>query len=255
VRDRRRTGGAGGTGAAFGVRPGRGLDSPRGPGGRPPPDHRPLLSASPAGQSLLSAVGGKLGIAETTLPFVVFAAIWAATDREIGPAAAVAAGIAFAFAGARIVRGDTPQFALSGAFGVGIAAIVASTTGRAEDFFLPGILLNAASATAFSISILAGRPLLGYIATPILKEQPDWHRDPEVRALYTRASWIWVALFSFRLAVQFPLYLTGAVGPLAIARVICGPPLFALGLWLSYLVLRPRFDRDGGPLRHTEGDE
>jgi hypothetical protein len=204
---------------------------------------------------LLAAVGGRLGIAETTVPFVVFAAIWAANDREVGPAAAVAVAIAFAFAIARIIRGDTPQFALSGAFGVAIAAIVASTTGRAEDFFLPGILLNAASATAFGISILAGRPLLGYIASPLLKEESDWHRDPEVRALYTRASWIWVGIFSFRLAVQLPLYLTGAVGPLAVARVIAGPPLFALGLWLSYLVLRSRFDRVGGPLRHTEGDE
>ncbi|HEX6117637.1 MAG TPA: DUF3159 domain-containing protein [Solirubrobacterales bacterium] len=204
---------------------------------------------------MLSAVGGRLGIAETTVPFVVFAAIWAATDREVGPAAAVAVGVAFAFALARIARGATPQFALSGALGVGIAAVVAATTGRAEDFFLPGLLLNAASVTAFLVSILAGRPLLGYIAAPMLKEHGDWHRDPGVRALYTRASWIWVGVFSFRLAVQLPLYLTGAVGPLALARVIAGPPLFALGLWLSYLVLRPRFDRLHVPLRNTEGDE
>jgi len=39
-----------------------------------------------------------------------------------------------------------------------------------------------------------------------------------------------------------------------VARVIAGPPLFALGLWLSYLVLRPRFDRLHDPLRNTEGD-
>ena len=255
LRDRRRPGARGGPGAAFGVRARRGRDPARGPGRRTSASDFTVLTTTPAGESLLSAVGGRLGIAETTVPFVLFAAIWAANDREVGLAAAVAVGIAFAFAGARIVRGESPQFALSGAFGVGIAAIVASTTGRAEDFFLPGILLNAASATAFLISILAGRPLLGYIATPLLKEESDWHSDPAARALYARASWIWVGVFSFRLAVQLPLYLTGAVGPLAIARVIAGPPLFALGLWLSYLVLRPRFDRLHGPLRNTEGDE
>jgi hypothetical protein len=213
------------------------------------------VSASPAGQSLLSAVGGRLGIAETTVPFVVFAAVWAANDRDVATAAIVAVAVAAGFAAARIMRGATPQFALSGAFGVGIAAIVASTTGRAEDFFLPGILLNAASGTAFLVSTLAGRPLLGYIAAPMLKEEPGWHRDPEIRGLYARASWIWVGIFFFRLSVQLPLYLLGAVGPLALARVVAGPPLFALGLWLSYLVLRPRFDRVGGPLRHTEGHE
>jgi len=178
--------------------------------------------------------------------------IWGATGREIAPAAIAAVAIAALFAGLRIARGDTPQFALSGALGVGIAALVASTTGRAEDFFLPGILINAASATAFLVSIAAARPLLGYIAAPLLREEPGWHRDPATRGLYTRASWIWVGIFSFRLAVQLPLYLTGAVGPLAVARVIAGPPLFALGLWLSYLVLRPRFDRSRAALRHTE---
>ena len=61
----------------------------------------------------------------------------------------------------------------------------------------------------------------------------------EERALYTKASWIWVGLFCFRLAIQLPLYLSGLVGPLAVARVITGLPLFALGLWLSYLLLRP----------------
>jgi MFS family permease len=203
---------------------------------------------------MLAALGGRLGIAESTLPFITFAAVYAATGREIAPAAVVALALAVALAIARIVRGDTPQYALGGAFGVGIAALVASTTGRAEDFFLPGILLNAASAIAFGISIVVGRPLIGYIAGPLLREEPGWHRDPEVRRLYARASAIWVGIFCFRLAVQLPLYLTGEVAPLAVARVVAGPPLFALGLWLTYLLLRPRFERSAEPSRHTEGD-
>lgn len=195
-----------------------------------------------------------MGIAETTLPFVTFAAVWTATGREVGPAAAAAVGLVAALALARLLRGDTPQYALGGAFGVAIAAIFASTTGRAEDFFLPGILLNAASAVAFTGSIAIGRPLVGYIAAPLVREESGWHRDPELARLYARASWVWVGIFSFRLAVQLPLYLTGAVGPLALARVVAGPPLFALGLWVTYLLLRPRLERPGRLLRHTDGD-
>ncbi|MGI8726818.1 MAG: DUF3159 domain-containing protein, partial [Solirubrobacterales bacterium] len=67
----------------------------------------------------------------------------------------------------------------------------------------------------------------------------EWHQDPTQRAAFTRASWIWVGLFAFRLSIQVPLYVTEAVGPLAAARVVTGVPLFALAAWLSYLILRP----------------
>jgi hypothetical protein len=56
--------------------------------------------------------------------------------------------------------------------------------------------------------------------------------------MYARASWLWVGLFLLRLAVQLPLYLAGAVVALGTARVAMGIPLFALGIWLSWLVIR-----------------
>jgi len=139
---------------------------------------------------------------------------------------------------ARLLRRQTTQFALSGVLGVAFGAFVASRTGKAEDFFLPGILINAGSATAYLISILVRRPLLGLIVSTVTGEGRAWYRDPERRLAYTKASWIWVGLFCFRLSIQLPLYLSGLVGPLAVARVVTGIPLFALGVWLSYLLLR-----------------
>jgi Protein of unknown function (DUF3159) len=49
---------------------------------------------------------------------------------------------------------------------------------------------------------------------------------------------MWSALFVIRLAVQLPLYLAGAVVALGVARTAMGLPLFGLGLWLSYLLVR-----------------
>ena len=66
-----------------------------------------------------------------------------------------------------------------------------------------------------------------------------WREDPEQVRAYTRASWIWVGLFSLRLAVQLPLYLASALTALGAARVAMGIPLFAVGIWLSWLILRP----------------
>jgi hypothetical protein len=56
--------------------------------------------------------------------------------------------------------------------------------------------------------------------------------------LYARASWIWVGVFAVRLAVQLPLYLAGALVALGVARAAMGVPIFAVAIWLTFLVLR-----------------
>jgi hypothetical protein len=190
-------------------------------------------------ESIYEAVGGPLGIAESTLPFIVFTTVWALTGNDIKIGGIAAVSVTAALAVARILKRETVQFALSGVVGVAFGAFVANRTGNAEDFFLPGILINAGSAAAYLISIAVRRPLLGLIVSAVTGEGNRWYRDEERRQAYSRASWIWVGLFCFRLSIQLPLYLTGAVGPLAVARVITGLPLFALGLWLSYALLRP----------------
>jgi len=68
----------------------------------------------------------------------------------------------------------------------------------------------------------------------------SWRKDPRQVRDFSRASWVWVVLFSLRLAVQLPLYLADAVTALGVARIAMGIPLFAVGIWLSWLILRPR---------------
>ena len=105
-----------------------------------------------------------------------------------------------------------------------IAAFIASKTGKAEDFFLPGLLLNAAYALAYLISIAIRWPLIGVILGPLGGEGMAWRKDPEQVRLYSRASWIWVGVFTARLAVQLPLYLAGALLALGIAKTAMGHP-------------------------------
>ena len=188
--------------------------------------------------SLLGAVGGWLGIAESTLPFIAFTIVWTATGRDVLIGGIVAVAISAVLAAARLIRRQTTQFALSGVIGVAFGAFVATRTGNAEDFFLPGILINIGSCLVYLTSIAVRRPLLGLILSTFTGEGREWYRDPVRRSAYTRASWIWVGLFAFRLSIQLPLYLSGLVGPLAVARVVTGIPAFALAVWLSYLVLR-----------------
>lgn len=195
---------------------------------------------SSAPPSLTDAVGGPLGIAESALPSVAFVATYTISGQDTRAALVVAVALGVVFAVARIVRGKTVQFALSGLAGLALSAYVVSRTGKAEDFFLPGLLANAGYALAYLVSILVRWPLLGIIVATLRGQKMDWRQDPVQLRAYSRASWIWVALFSLRLAVQLPLYLAGAPTALGVARIAMGVPLFAVGIWLSWLILRPR---------------
>jgi hypothetical protein len=190
--------------------------------------------------SLTDAVGGPLGVAESALPAAAFVVTYTASGQDTTAALIAAIALGVVFAVARIARGQTVQFALAGLGGLALSAYVVSRTGKAEDFFLPGLLANAAYAAAYLISIVVRWPLLGVILAALRGGDMSWRKDPEAVRSYSRASWVWVALFSLRLAVQLPLYLASALTALGVARIAMGIPLFAVGIWLSWLILRPR---------------
>jgi hypothetical protein len=189
---------------------------------------------------LLAALGGPQGIADSSLPALAFVIAYTASGNELTVAVWVAVGVGALMTVIRLARRETLQFALAGFAGVALSAFIADRTGRAEDFFLPGLLLNAAYAAAYLISIMVRWPLLGVLLAPVLGEGKTWRNDPERVRLYTRASWIWVGVFTLRLAVQLPLYLAGALLALGIAKTAMGLPIFLIAIWLSYLVLNPR---------------
>jgi hypothetical protein len=203
-----------------------------------PPDAERAGRAEPP--SLAEAVGGPLGLLETSVPAVAFVVAYVASGSDTNTAAGVAVGLALVLSIARLVRRESPRHALSGLVGVAFAAFIATRSGKAEDFFLPGLLANAAYASAFVISIAVRRPLVGLIVSQLDAAGAGWREDPDRLRAFTRASWLWAGLFVLRLIVQLPLYLAGAVVALGIARTAMGLPLFALALWLTWrLVRRP----------------
>jgi hypothetical protein len=188
--------------------------------------------------SLAEAIGGPLGMAETSLPAVAFVVAYTASGSDTNTAATVAVGLALVLSVARLVRRESPRHALSGLVGVAFAAFIATRSGKAEDFFLPGLLANAAYASAFLISLAVRRPLVGIIVTALDGEDEGWREDPRRMRAFERATWLWAALFLLRLVVMLPLYLAGAVVALGIAKTALGLPVFGLGLWLSWLLVR-----------------
>jgi hypothetical protein len=197
-------------------------------------------------QLLARSIGGWRGLFDSGLPGLVFVVVYLVDGRALTPAvwAAVASGAVIA--AIRLVRRESLQQVLSGFVGIAFCAWFASRTGKAEDFYLPGIVKNAAYGVALAVSCLVGHPLLGYAVGAATGDVSGWRRVPEQRRAYAIATWFFVAVFALRVAIQVPLYLAGAVGPLGVINLFIGWPLFALAAYLAYRVIRRA--RDEAPV-------
>ncbi|HZG90617.1 MAG TPA: DUF3159 domain-containing protein, partial [Pseudonocardia sp.] len=150
--------------------------------------------------------------------------------------AAIAAGVLVAIW--RVVRKQALMPAVSGLFGVGIAAFIAYRTGEARGFYLPGLLTSAAFGLAFLVSVLVRWPLAGVIWHGINGHGHGWREDPRMLRAYTWATLLWVGVFAARLVVQGWLYDAREETWLGIARLVMGFPLFAVALFGTVIAVR-----------------
>lgn len=186
---------------------------------------------------------GPAALLDAGLPLAIFTVVYTAAGRDLTLSLWVALASGVVLAVVRLLRKEPLQNVIAGFLGVGIAAFMANRTGRAEDVFLPGLLINVGYGLAYLVSIIARWPLLGVFVGLVTGQGMGWRRDPALLRAYTQASLLWVGMFALRLAVQVPLYLSGEdqIGWLAGARLVMSWPLFLLVAYLSWLIIRPAY--------------
>ncbi|MDJ0357401.1 DUF3159 domain-containing protein [Paenarthrobacter sp. PH39-S1] len=187
---------------------------------------------------LLKAAGGWRGIAESVCPGLVFVVLFTITGA-LNVSLIVSLAVAVVFTVARLLKRETLTQALAGLAGVVISVFISRTTGEAKDYYVPGFFTNAAYMAAMLISILVKWPVMGVIFGYVRNEGLRWRQDAGRMRAYRAATWMLIAVMGLRLAVQLPLYLADQVGALGATRLIMGLPLYALGLWLAWLISRP----------------
>ena len=111
---------------------------------------------------VLDQLGGWRGMLDATLPTMAFVVANSLAGLRAGIWAAL--GAAVLLFGLRLVRRESVQQAFSGVFGVAIAVAIAAASGQARDFFVPGLIRNAALGVVLIGSIAVRWPLVGVVA-------------------------------------------------------------------------------------------
>jgi hypothetical protein len=236
--------------------------------------------APPAGLSfdrhlVLEQLGGWRGMVDASLPTVAFIVANAIDGLRSGIWAALGAAILVFVL--RLVRRESVQQAISGLFAVGIAVAIAAASGQARDFFVLGIVRNAAIALVLLGSIPLRRPLIGVIAeflapshlgsmaahrlpglgrrleraSAVLPHRPTapvrcevdpeperhWREDPRLVRAYGWLTVLWGVTFLLRVLVQGLLYQANEVGLLGTASIVLGLPLTAVDIVVTLWVV------------------
>jgi hypothetical protein len=188
-------------------------------------------------EKILAAIGGRKGLIDSGLPSLLFLISFNFT-KEVRSSAYLALALSLILTIIRLARRETIQHSISGVLGVAICAWLSNRTGKAEDFYLPGLWTNVIYGIAYALSNLIGWPIIGVIIGPLVGENFRWRKNLSRRRMYIKATWLWVALFISRLAVQYPLYRSGNINLLGTARLVMGYPLFLLTAWGTWLIIK-----------------
>jgi hypothetical protein len=236
---------------------------------------------------VLEQLGGWRGMLDASLPTVAFIVANALGGLWAGVWAAL--GAAFLLFVVRLVRRETVQQAVSGLFGVVVAVAIAAASGHARDYFVFGILRNAAIGVVLLGSVLVRWPLVGVIAEflapshlgglathslPLLRGRqrgaaavrpaarergPDplpeqhWRRDRRMLRAYSWLTVLWAVMFLARVLVQGPLYRANDVGLLGTTSLVLGLPMTAIALVVTLWVVA-RLHRHRCPEPPAEGE-
>ena len=189
-------------------------------------------------ESLMASLGGWLGIIQSSIPAALFVLVFALTKETVA-AVVVALSVSTGFVVLQIITRKPLTQAIAGALGIALSAyLTLRDGGHPADCFVQGFITNIAYGSALALSVLVRWPLIGFLVGLLKGEPLGWRTDKKLLRRADLATMLFVALFSLRLLVQLPLYFANQIEGLGIARVAMGVPLYALCIWLSWLLLR-----------------
>lgn len=188
--------------------------------------------------AVLERLGGWQGLVDGAVPPLLFVAantgagLLGNDERAVTIAAATAGGSAAVLGLARMATGRSLAGVARGLLGLVLAVGFALWTGRARDFFLPGIAVDGFYAAALTVSVLLGRPAIGYAYAALFRLRA-WRDHQRLRGVFALATLGWALLYLARFTAQLLLYGNDEPELLALAKLGLGWPLTAVAVVLT----------------------
>ena len=188
---------------------------------------------------------GRGNLADSIIPLAIFLIVNAVLGFEYATWGSLL--VAAVIAVVRLIRRQSVRYALGGLGAVVVAILVSRLLGRAEGYFLPGIVTGGLTVLAAVISVVAGRPLVAWTSYVYRRWPLEWYWHPQVRPAYSEVTGLWAIFFAARLVLQLSLFREEAAGLLAAANLLTGWPATIVLLVISYVYGTWRLRRLGGP--------
>lgn len=204
-----------------------------------------MLKVQELGEELRTVLTHRGNLLDSILPPILFVALNALLTLPVAVAGSLA--VAVVLTAARLVRRQPVHYALGGLGGAGLAALLAWLLGRAEGYYLPGLLTGAGTLVLMVISLVARRPLVAWTSYLARRWPLQWYWHPRVRPAYREVTWLWLVVFGARLGLQGILFQREEPVLLAVANLLGGWPTTIILLVISYLYGTWRLQNLGGP--------
>jgi hypothetical protein len=204
----------------------------------------------PFSVQMAQQLGGARGLIESSIPITLFIVVNFLGDHyewwSLRTSLIVAVGAALSMAAYRLARREPTRHALNGVFGIAIGAYIAWKSGDAKDVYLPGMLLTVGYVVGMLVSVVIGRPLVGWLWSVTLDGGATrWFDNVRLRRAFVWLTVLWAIVYTLKLGVQVLLYRDSSADSddlLGIARLALGwPPyalLAALTVWQARRILR-----------------
>ena len=207
----------------------------------------------PTAAALLKAVGGARGLVESILPGLGFLVVYTLT-HELVVSVLAPVVVAIAFVVLRLVGRTPATQAFAGVIGIGISAALALMTGRAEDNFVPGLIVNVVSGRG-ALSLAVRWPLIGVIAGLLTNEGDGVAPGPRQAARSVARDLALVRALHAPPRRAAAAVLREQPEGLAGTKLLMGVPLYAALLWVTWLLVRSVYRRVGPPATLAAVDE